>query len=337
MPRKSRIDAAGALHHVIGRGIARGRIFSSTTDREDFLNRLGDVIRDGKASCYAWALIPNHFHLLLRTGTASLSTMMRRLLTGYATSFNLRHRRQGHLFQNRYKSILCQEERYLLELVRYIHLNPLRAGLVENYEELVRYPYCGHGVILGRGQMEWQDSEFILGQFGKTVSAARRRYSEFVKQGVDVGRRPDLIGGGLLRSQGGWEGVKSLREAGTYQKGDERILGDRDFVTQVLSEADERYARRYRLRARGYGLEHVVDRVKQLLHLSSAEVLDSSKVRGRVEARSLLCYWATKELAITQIDLAERLGLSQSAVSRAVRRGEVLMGERQYVLESEKA
>src|SRR3989339_801006 len=90
MPRRSRIDAAGALHHVIGRGIAGGSIFQGDSDRHDFLDRLGDVIGDGKARCYAWTLIPNHFHLLLRTGTASLSTIMRRLLTGYATSFNLR-------------------------------------------------------------------------------------------------------------------------------------------------------------------------------------------------------------------------------------------------------
>lgn len=262
---------------------------------------------------------------------------MRRLLTGYAITFNLRHRRQGHLFQNRYKSILCQEEPYLLELVRYIHLNPLRAGVVRSYEELGGYPYCGHSVILGHGKREWQDCEFILGLFDKKHGAARRRYSEYVENGIGQGKRPDLIGGGLLRSQGGWEGVKALRDAGSYQKGDERILGDGDFVTQVLSEADERYARKYRLRAKGYKFEHLVDRVGRLLHLSSAEILDFSKVRGRVAARGLLCYWATRELGIRQSELAEQLGVTQSAVSRAVRRGEALTRERQYTLEGEKA
>ena len=129
MPRTARIDAPGALHHIIARGIGRRRIFDDDADRDGFLERLGSVLIESGAICYAWALIPNHFHLLLRTGQAPVSSVMRRLLTGYAMGYNRRHRRVGHLFQNRYKSILCQEEPYFLELVRYIHLNPLRAIL----------------------------------------------------------------------------------------------------------------------------------------------------------------------------------------------------------------
>jgi len=130
MPRKARIDAPGALHHVMVRGIDRRDIFSDQKDYTDFMDRLGDLLIETRTSCYAWALIPNHFHLLLRTGNSPISVLMKRLLTGYAINFNRRHNRYGHLFQNRYKSILCQEDSYLLELVRYIHLNPLRAGLV---------------------------------------------------------------------------------------------------------------------------------------------------------------------------------------------------------------
>ena len=118
MPRKSRIDAAGALHHIIARGIDRCEIFRDNTDRNNFLDRLGEIASETTTSCYAWALIPNHFHLLLRTGSVPIASVMRRLLTGYAVSHNRRHRRSGHLFQNRYKSILCQEDAYLLELVR---------------------------------------------------------------------------------------------------------------------------------------------------------------------------------------------------------------------------
>jgi len=130
MPRKARIDAPGALHHIIVRGIDRRSIFIDDADRDDFLDRLGGRLSDSKTPCFAWALMTNHLHLLLRTGAAPIATVMRRLLTGYAVSFNLRHHRHGHLFQNRYKSILCQEDPYLLELVRYIHLNPLQAGIV---------------------------------------------------------------------------------------------------------------------------------------------------------------------------------------------------------------
>ena len=136
MPRKARIDAPGALHHIICRGIERRRIFYDNADRDDFVKRLSVILSDTATPCYAWALIPNHFHLFLRTGTAPIATVMRRLLTGYAVSFNRRHRRHGHVFQNRYKSILCQEDPYLLELVRYIHLNPLRARVVSGLKEL---------------------------------------------------------------------------------------------------------------------------------------------------------------------------------------------------------
>ena len=150
MPRKARLDAPGVLHHIIVRGIERRKIFRDDSDRDDFLKRLGGILRKSQTPCFAWALMPNHFHLLLRTGLTPLSNVMRRLLTGYAVTFNLRHRRSGHLFQNRYKSIVCQEEAYLLELVRYIHLNPMRAKLVADLNALDRYRFCGHGPLMGK-------------------------------------------------------------------------------------------------------------------------------------------------------------------------------------------
>jgi len=127
---------------------------------------------------------------------------MKRLLTGYVVNFNRRHSRYGHLFQNRYKSILCQQDVYLLELVRYIHLNPLRAKLVSEYGSLAAYPYCGHGTIMGRRKNEWQDTQYVLGLFGDMKSTARSEYSRFVRSGIEQGRRADLTGGGLLRSHG---------------------------------------------------------------------------------------------------------------------------------------
>ena len=140
MPRQARIDTTGALHHIIARGIERRTIFNDDEDRDAFTDRLGTILDQTGTECYAWALVPNHFHLLLRTGSTPIATVMRRLLTGHAISFNRRHRRSGHLFQNRYKSILCQEDACLLELVRYIHLNPLRAKMVADMDALDKYP-----------------------------------------------------------------------------------------------------------------------------------------------------------------------------------------------------
>ena len=193
-------------------------------------------------------------------------------MTGYALWFNRTHRRHGHLFQNRFKSILCQEDIYLLELVRYIHLNLIRARLVKDLDELGRYPYCGHSVIMGKVKNPWQDTEDVLGMFGEKVGAARRAYRAFVEKGIGEGRRQDLTGGGLLRSAGGWEGVKALREEKVYQRNDERILGDGEFVGRLLASAEEAMERRYALRARGIDLGFIASRVSQVLGVKLDEV-----------------------------------------------------------------
>ena len=167
MLRQARIDAPGALHHIMVRGIEGKKIFRNNNDRDDFLMRLGKILSETSTPCYAWALMSNHAHLLLRTGSAPLSHVMRRLLTGYAVTFNHRHRRRGKLFQDRYKSILCQEDSYLLELVRYIHLNPLRAALVKDFDHLIQYRFSGHSVILGKSKNDWQDVDYALKYFAR--------------------------------------------------------------------------------------------------------------------------------------------------------------------------
>jgi putative transposase len=332
MPRKSRIDTPGALNHIIGRGINRQEIFSDKKDYFIFLDRLGDLLIDTKTSCYAWALIPNHFHILIRTGQVPISVLMKRLLTGYAVNYNRRHNRSGHLFQNRYKSILCQEDTYLLELIRYIHLNPLRAKLISEYENLARYPYSGHGILMGVSETLWQDTEYILRFFGDKKAIARRKYNQFVRNGIEQGARPNLTGGGLLRSHGGWAGIKELRASGNYQKGDERILGNGAFVKEVLSAAEENLKDKYRLKVEGYDLEKLVCRVAELTHLSSEQILDTIRDAKRIEARSILCFWASDKLGVTQAELALLLRLTQSAVSHAVRRGRILARDNCYSL-----
>ena len=264
MPRKARVDAPGALHHIIVRGIERAKIFKDDTDRNDFLDRIGKLVTETKSRCLAWALLSNHFHLLVKTGQVPVATLMSRLLTGYAVSFNRRHRRIGHLFQNRYKSILCQEDTYLLELVRYIHLNPIRAHMVENIEALEHYSYSGHSAVMGKVDRQWQDVRGVLEHFGGRIGTARRRYKVFVEKGVLKGRCPELVGGGLIRSSGGWEAVKAMRRAKVFEKSDERILGNGDFVETVLAASNEQMKRKYHLRAQGVDLETIAARVSEL-------------------------------------------------------------------------
>jgi putative transposase len=332
MPRKSRIDAAGALHHIMVRGIERGKVFRSHEDRDRFLERLGEILQQTKTLCYAWALIANHFHLLLRSGPVPISTVMRRLLTGYALWHNRIHRRQGHLFQNRFKSVLCQEDVYLLELVRYIHLNPLRANLVKDLHELGRYPYCGHAVLMGKVKRPWQETGAVLRLFSDNLGTARRRYRAFVEKGIPQGRRSDLTGGGLLRSVGGWKGVKALREERVYQRNDDRILGDGDFVGRVIASAEEAMERRYALRARGVDLDRIASRVSEVLGVTLEEVWAEGKYKRIVEARSVLCYWAVRELGVSMSSLALQLKISIPAVGYSVARGRKIAEERGFRL-----
>ena len=333
MPRLSRLDAAGVLHHVIIRGIERRKIFRDNKDRDNLIDRLETLLPETKCTCYAWAFLDNHAHFLIRTGTTPLATLMRRLLTGYAVYFNRRHRRHGQLFQNRYKSIICQEEAYLKELVRYIHLNPLRAKIVDYVSELNSYAYCGHSVLMGKRKYAWQDTGYALSYFGKSVREARKRYLAYVEEGIEQGKRPELVGGGLIRSLGGWQAVKDARfKAQGRIKGDQRILGDSAFVMDVLAEAEEKFERFYELKSRGYDLDRIEQKVCEIFDVEPDEIYSRSRQAIRAEARGLYCYWAVEELGYSLVDLAKLFGMTGHGIGYAVRRGERIAKENNYSL-----
>jgi REP element-mobilizing transposase RayT len=227
MPRKPRLDIPGLLQHVIVRGIEKCDIFLDYEDRSKFLKRFSTLLEETGTDCFAWSIMTNHFHLLLRCNQTELSRFMRRLLTGYAITFNYRHNRSGHLFQNRYKSIVCDKDAYLLELLRYIHLNPLRAKIVPDLEALDTYLWSGHAVLMGKAKLPGQVVDDVLLLFGKSFATARKNYRRFIADGVALGRRPELVGGGLRRSAkaaGGREGLESF---------DDRILGGGEFVESL--------------------------------------------------------------------------------------------------------
>ena len=223
MPRLARLDIPGVLQHIMVRGIERRDIFNDDRDRAAFVDRLSRLLLKTGTDCLAWSLLSNHTHLLLRPNKGKLADMMRRLLTGYAVVFNLRHHRSGHLFQNRYKSIVCDEDAYLLELVRYIHLNPLRAGLVSSMRQLDTYQWSGHAVIVGHSELPGQVTDEVLMMFDQDKRKARKSYRDFVANGIPLGKRDELVGGGLKR-------LLKLSVLNGFEAYDERILGSGGFV-----------------------------------------------------------------------------------------------------------
>jgi len=325
MPRQARIDAPGALHHVIIRGIERRAIFKDNQDKDNFVNRLGNILLDTSTPCYAWCLMFNHVHLLLRTGAVPIATVMRRLLTGYAQQFNRRHHRHGQLFQNRYKSILCEEDPYLLELVRYIHLNPLRVGLAKDLRALRFYRYSGHAVLMGTLEYEWQAKDYVLRLFAERERQAQNRYASFVAMGVKQGRRPELVGGGLLRSIGGWSALRVQWSRGLRIKGDERILGGGDFVQRVLRGADEELEKRTLLARQGFDLEALLKRIAGYHKVDMDSLRTGIKERNIVKARSVLCYLAVRKLKMSATEVALKLNITPSAVSKALIRGHSIL------------
>jgi len=321
MPRGPRLDAPGVLHHVMARGLDRQVIFRDNRDRDDFMRRLAELAQAGAWIVYAWALLPNHFHLLVRTGTRPLPRSMRSLLTGYAGSFNRRHRRSGHLLQNRYKSIVIEEEPYFLELVRYLHLNPVRADVVHDLRELDRYRYCGHSALVGTVRYPWQDTETVLAGFDTNLRSASRRYRRFVAAGVSAGQRPELMGGGLIRSAGGWAIVRELRRGREAYTADERILGGSDFVAALLREREKEEASRARARRKEPNLPSLIEKVCRLAHVAPAALAGSGRRSDVCRARAGLAYLWVEVLGRSGRQLAYELRLRPESVYKAARRG----------------
>lgn len=237
---------------------------------------------------------------------------MRRLLTGYAVTFNLRRKRAGHLFQNRYKSVVCEEEPYLLELVRYIHLNPIRAGLVNDMEQLDKYRWCGHSVLLGRETFQGQNTDEVLMYFGSTVSRARTNYRAFVADGLQMGRRTDLAGGGLKRSLQ----LDGSRELRAY---DQRILGTGPFVETLKKQ--NQIPRPHVTAA----LDAIIDRIASFFGLTLDQLAERTRKKTVGDARAAISYVAVRQMGHDGMKVAERLNITRSGVSIAANRGEMLV------------
>jgi putative transposase len=320
MPRTARLDVTGILQHVIVRGIEKRDIFLDDGDRRSFLARFSNLLLENGMECLAWAIMTNHAHLLLRPQRTKLALFMRRLLTGYAVNFNYRHHRCGHLFQNRYKSIVCEEEPYLLELVRYIHLNPVRAGLVEGVNELDRYEWSGHSVLMGNQKLPGQKTDEVLTYFGKRLKPARRRYRDFVAEGISRGKRDELVGGGLKRSL-------KLIGAGGMQEYDERILGSGEFVAE-LKKVDGLADRLPVVMP----VREVIERLAGFFELELDDLRKRVKGKRVVEARNMISYFAVREMGHNGAEVAKMLNVTRSAVSIAAGRGEQLVRKKRSLL-----
>lgn len=327
MARQGRIHIPGGLYHVIVRGIERHSLFRDARDRLCFLKRLGEGLEENHILCYAWSLMDNHAHLLLSPQDIPLGVLMRSILTGYAVDFNHRHKRIGHVFHNRYKSIICQKEKYFLELVRYIHLNPLRAGLVKTLKQLECYPWCGHGGLIGQKITRWQQTGQVLCYFGTRKATAIVAYKHFVQEKVAEGPREEFEGGGVRRSRKGWERLNSAEQKEKLWSGDERILGDVKFVDQMIRGAETKTIEQQDLIRLEWDIGKIEERICEYYKIEKDQLRRKMRIHKGKEAKALLVYLGIEKLGMTIAALARYLSHNPTSVSRLYEKGKETIKE----------
>lgn len=289
MPRKPRIHYPGALYHVILRGNARQDIFFDDSDCYRFYLLLQEGIERYGYRVHAFCLMTNHVHLALQVGTISLSRIMQNLSFRYTRWVNWRQHRSGHLFQGRYKAVLVDGDAYLLQLVGYLHLNPVRVGMVRDPND---YPWSSHQAYLGREAVPWLTAEPVLSRFSEDLSKARRLFDCFIADRVGEGHRREFHRG---------EGA------------DARVLGADTFVQSVLRQAEDEPLKKPTI-------EEILNTVAGLYKVRIDDLAASGQGLRISEVRSMAA-WAVLELSdATLAALGKRIGRDATSLSSAVRR-----------------
>lgn len=300
MARKPRVEIEGGLYHILTRGNNRQPIFGSDDDYDRMLLLLVRQKTRLPFFLYAYCLMPNHLHLIVEMRKDALSRVMHRLLTAYSGYYNRKNRRVGHLFQSRYKAILCQADQYLAELVRYIHLNPVRAKMVRRPGA---YRYSSHRAYVGLEEPWLVDIEPVLRHFGATKKQARERFKLFVDAGIKQGHRKEF-----------------------YEAEEGRILGSEEFVEATMNRVGEipRGARPRIKNRSAPDLEGLIDAVVEASRLTPEEICSRSKKKAIVLAKEALILVAN-ERGATNMAVAKRIGVDSSVVSRRLESGKVKM------------
>jgi putative transposase len=310
MPRQRRIALPGEIHHVMSRGLDQRPIFRDNLDRQRFLSITGKVLTEGNCLCYAWVLMENHYHLVLRPLNDPLQRIMRRVNGGYARYFNKRYGRKGYLFGDRYKSLATQEYWYLRELIRYVHLNPLRAGLVRTLEKLVEYPWSGHRGVLGLDGQAWHAVDQVRSRFGKTRREGREAYLAWLKAGLD-------------RKNEGWVPQAAVSPSNAMASdmepgSDDRVAGDAEFVRTAVARINREQRLKYELLRDRPPLSDLLTQLCRKHKLTKEFALTRGRCDMRSCVRSFFCKQSVREFGYSVIEVAAFLGINPSSVVRMV-------------------
>jgi REP element-mobilizing transposase RayT len=287
MARPLRLEYPGAVYHVMARGNERRAVFLEDTDRELYLERLERYQKRFGFRVYAYCLMTNHIHLAVETGKVRLSRIMLGLQGSYTQAFNRRHGRVGHLFQGRYKSLVVQKDPYLLALVRYIHENPVLAGIVREPPD---YRWSSDRWYRKRGGPAWLDVSSVLGMFGRRRLAAVRAYTAFMARSEEAD----------------YEGLQTFGQL---------VKGDEEFAIQILEQSSEPEIVR-----RGLSVERVARAVAQVLDLKVEDLRSARRSRDLSSARAIAGYVGRELGRISLSRMAEHFRRDRSTLVRDVQR-----------------
>jgi len=286
MPRKPRIHAPAAIYHVILRGNAKQDIFFDAGDRYRFYLLVQEATERFRCRVHAFCLMTNHVHMAMQVSDIPLSRIMQNITFRYTRWINWRQQRSGHLFQGRYKAVLVDENEYLLELIRYIHLNPVRAGMVN---DLSAYPWSSHPTYCGQQPVPWLTTDWMLSQFSRKEREARQRYRAFVADGLSEGHRSEFHG---------------------LSGGDNRILGDDSFADRVLGRGEERPLK--------LSLGQLIEAVNRVYGFSGGDL--AGRTRQAAEARGVAAWVALESGSCTLVELAKGVERDATSLSSAASR-----------------
>ncbi len=312
MARKARLSVPGAVHHVMARGIEGRRIFCDNDDRHLFLSLLASGIQQCGFKCYAWVLMDNHYHIVLRLNERPLSMLMRKLNSKYARWYRKKYKGHGYLFQDRFKSIVTQDQGYIEQLVRYVHLNPLRSGTCKSLEELDTYPWSGHAVLLNNRGCVFQDTTAILRRFGRDINSAAREYRAYIRRGVETNEDLDFLE--VLR--------KSNKDTVNRHEYNCWVIGDQDFVKKALVKDRSNRIRVASYKQEGWTVRKVVQRVAGQMGIEEKDIYKRGRNNNRSAFRKIVATISHRTFDIPVAEVARYYGVDSSTVSRMLDEGE---------------
>lgn len=310
MPRKARITVPGAIHHLMSRGNEGRTIYLCAEDRQYFLNILEEQLKKSGYLLYAWCLMDNHYHLLVRINEFPLGVFMRQLNGRYAQYFRKRTGTRGYLFQDRYRSIVTQDQAYIEQMVRYIHLNPIRGGVCKSIEKLARYPWCGHSVLIGMRKWPAQTTVDVLKCFAAQKSTAVIRYTSFVKNGIND--EPDIYA--LLRKNN--QGFENIHQTGCW------VIGNQEFVQKAVSADMQERVRLARHAQQGISIDEIALRIARKFRLGAERIQTRGRENAKASARKVFAFVSNRQFHFKVCEIARFLNIRPQSVSHLIQEGE---------------